>query len=324
LATYGTNAVAIDPNNTAIVYLGTSSLGLFKSKDCGATWEHVSTGEHGDEIDTGRNWSLVVDPKDSQVIYTTAGYGAGDVWKSVNGGVDWAPMLTPDVRTALAGGFVEKISMDPTDHLHLTVSAHGACVVNGMMTGCLAETKDGGKTWSLTKSAQSWSEGDGQTMIDENTWFYGALFGGIWRTIDAGGSWLQVYQGKADGNIYHASDGTFYACGSDGVLHSADGVSWNSLANSKSCGGNSNGGAMIAGDGAMMFISNGGGLGWNQTKPPDGGWYYSAAEVNPSTWTSLDSPTTMMQGGISIAFDKDHRILYSSNYVSGFWRLILP
>jgi hypothetical protein len=324
LATYGTNAVAVDPNNAGTVYLGTSSLGFFKSTDCGATWAHISTGMNGNQIDQGRNWSLVIDPMDSQVIYTTAGYASGDVWKSTNGGVDWQAMLTAEVRTALAGGFVEKIAMDPTNHLHLVVSAHGACTISGMNSGCLAESKDGGETWSLTGSAESWTEGDGQTIVNDTTWFFGSLFGGIWRTDSAGASWTQVYSGNADGNVYVASDGTFYSCGGSSLLRSVDGVSWSPLANSKQCGGNSNGGAMIAGDGQTMFTSNGSGLGWMQTQPPAGGWYYSTTETNPTTWMSLNSPTTMLSGGISIAYDKDHHMLYSSNYVAGFWRVVVP
>jgi hypothetical protein len=324
LATYGTNAIAIDPSNTATVYLGTSSLGLFKTTDCGATWAHISTGANGTKIDQGRNWTMVIDPTNTQVLYTTAGYGMGDVYKSTNGGVDWEPMLTPDVRTALAGGFVEKITMDPTNHLHLLASAHGPCTKNGTNYGCLAESTDEGTTWSFTSSAESWSEGDGQTMVDDKTWFFGALFGGIWRTTDAGGSWTQVYKGNAAGSVYIAADGTFYTCGGNGVMHSTDGVAWTVLSQSPRCGGNSNGGNMIAGDGKTMFISDGNGLGWGQTQPPADGWYWSAPESSSTTWTSLHSPASMMEGGISIAYDPDHHILYSSNYVAGFWRVVVP
>jgi hypothetical protein len=319
LATYGTNAIVIDPANTATVYMGTSSLGLWKTTDCGATWAHINTGANGTKIDQGRNWSMVIDPTDTQVLYTTAGYGVGDVFKTTNGGVDWQPMLTPDVKTVLAGGFVEKITMDPTNHLHLLASAHGACNKNGMMYGCLAESPDGGKTWSLTNSAESWSEGDGQTMVNATTWFFGSLFVGIWRTTNAGAAWTQVFKGNAAGDLYVGSDGTFYVCGlGAGVLHSTDGVAWSPLPKSPACGGNSNGGGMIAGDGKTMFISNGSG-----GQAPTGGWYYSATDPNPATWTSLRSPTSMSQGGISIAYDRDHHILYSSNYIAGMWRLVV-
>jgi hypothetical protein len=317
LATYGTNAIVIDPANTATVYLGTSSLGLWKTTDCGATWAHISTGANGAKIDQGRNWSMVIDPTDSKVLYTTAGYGVGDVFKSTNGGVDWQPMLTPDVKTVLAGGFVEKITMDPTNHLHLLASAHGACT--NMKNGCLAESTDGGKTWSLTNSAESWNEGDGQTMVNANTWFFGSLFVGIWRTTNAGAAWTQVFKGNADGNVFIGSDGTFYNCGlGAGVLHSTDGVTWSVLPKSPPCGGNSNGGAMIAGDGKTMFVSNGSG-----GQLPSGGWFYSSPEQSSPTWTSLRSPQSMAQGGINIAYDPDHHILYSSNYIAGMWRLVV-
>jgi hypothetical protein len=32
---------------------------------------------------------MVVDPTDSEVLYTVAGYGQGRIYKSTNGGVDW-------------------------------------------------------------------------------------------------------------------------------------------------------------------------------------------------------------------------------------------
>ncbi len=319
LATYGTNAVAIDPNDTATVYLGTSSLGMYKSTDCGASWVHINTGRYGEEIDKGRSWSLVVDPVDSQVIYTTAGYGMGDVFKSTDGGVNWEPMLTPDVREALAGGFVEKITIDPTDHLHLLASPHGPCVKDGAEYACLAESKDGGETWTLTNSAQQWSEGDGQTMINATTWFFGNQFGGIWRTTNAGATWTSVYTGNADGDVYTASDGSFYSCALNTILHSADGISWGAVPNGKPCGANSNGGAKITGFGDTMFISRGA-----SGTPPAGGWYWSTKDTDPSNWKSLESPASMGQGGVSIAYDPDHRILYSSNYVSGFWRVVVP
>ena len=318
LATYGTNAFVIDPNNSATVYLGTSSLGIWKTTDCGATWVHINTGANGAGIDQGRNWTMVIDPLDSQVLYTSAGYGPGGLFKSTNGGVDWQQVLTPNVTTAFPyGGFVEKITMDPTNHMHLLVSAHGACTQNGSDWGCLGESTDAGGTWTLTNSAESWTEGDGQTMVDSTTWFFGSLFGGIWRTTDAGGSWTQVYQGDASGSVYTAADGTFYSTAANGVLHSTDGVNW-SVLTSPPNGGNSNGGSAIVGNGQTLFISDGNG----GTEPADG-WYWSAPESNPVTWTSLHSPSSMAFGGIVIAYDADHHILYSSNYTSGFWRVVV-
>ncbi|HEV8245087.1 MAG TPA: hypothetical protein VGP93_04940 [Polyangiaceae bacterium] len=306
ISTYGTNAVAIDPNDNSIVYLGTSSLGLFKTTNCGADWVHISTGTNGTEIDRGRNWSLVIDPTDSQVIYTTSGYGSSQVYKSTNGGVDWLPMLPDDIDTTL--GMINTITMDPTNHLHLLASPHGVC-------SCMGETTDGGVTWNIIDSPMNWQEGDGQTMIDSATWFYESIFNGIYRTSDAGGTWNKVFNGGS-GHVYQGADNTLYTCGGNGVAHSTDGVNWSVFPNSLACGGNSNGCVMITGDGENIFASNGGG------NPPPGGYLASASEAAPATWTGLSTPPEMTNGGISIAYDKDHHILYSSNYVAGMWRLV--
>jgi photosystem II stability/assembly factor-like uncharacterized protein len=229
-------------------------------------------------------------------------------------------MLTPDVEEALAGGFVEKITIDPTDHHHLLASPHGPCKkADGSQYACLAESKDGGETWSLTNSAMTWSEGDGQTMVNATTWFYSRPFGGIWRTTDAGATWTSVYEGNADGDIYISSENKFYSCAMNGILSSNDGVSWSTVSGGKPCGANSNGGSKIAGFDDLMFISDGTG----GTAPADG-WYFSTKASNPSNWKSLASPDTMAQGGVSIAYDPDHRILYSSNYTTGFWRVVIP
>jgi hypothetical protein len=313
VSTYGTNAIAVDPNNTATVYMGTSSLGLWKSTNCGADWTHISTGQHGTDIDAGRNWSLVIDPMNSQVMYTTAGYATGDVYKSTNAGVDWQPTLTADVKKTLAGGFINTVALDPTNPLHLVVSPHGACVGADK---CLGETKDGGTTWKVIQGPSGWNEGDGLNIIDSKTWFYQSAFISIWRTTDAGGTWSVVSSG-ASGSVYRGGDGSFFSCGGGHVVHSTDGVTWSPLANSPSCGGNANGCAMIAGDGQKVIVSNGnGGM-------PAGGFFAKASESDLKTWTSLNSPAEMTNGGISIAYDKDHQILYSSDYVSGMWRLLV-
>jgi len=313
VSTYGTNAVAVDPNDTATVYMGTSSLGLWKTTNCGADWTHISTGKHGTDIDNGRNWSLVIDPTNSQVLYTTAGYATGDVYKSTNGGVDWQPTLTADVKKTLADGFINTIAMDPTNPQHLLVSPHGGC--NGVAK-CLGETTDGGSTWKITQGPAGWNEGDGLNMIDSSTWFYESAFSSIWRTTNAGATWT-VVSGGASGSIYRGGDGSLFTCGGGHVIHSADGVTWSPLSKSPSCGGNANGCAMIAGDGHKVIVSNGNG------GTPPGGFFAKALESDLNTWPSLNSPAEMTNGGISIAYDKDHQILYSSDYVSGMWRLVV-
>ena len=87
MGTYGTGAFVLDRKNPGTILLGTSSLGLWKSIDCGSTWAHVDTGTNAAAIDGGRNWTMVMDPTSSQVLYTVSGYDAAGVFKSTDGGV---------------------------------------------------------------------------------------------------------------------------------------------------------------------------------------------------------------------------------------------
>jgi hypothetical protein len=322
-STYGAHYFAIDPNNSGTIYLGTSSLGLWKTTDCGATWTHVNVGANGALLDQGRNWTIAIDPTNSQVLYTCAGYGPSGVFKSVNGGVDWEQILTAEVQPSLIyGGFIEKITLDPTNHQHLLVSFHGVCKnapVGGGDWGCLAESSDAGNSWTLTNSPQLPSEGDGQTMVDAKTWFFGNGGGGIWRTTNGGVSWSQVYSGEGGGSVFTAKDGTYYVVGGQAVLHSADGVNWTALPGS-SGGGSVNGSTPIAGTGTTLFVS-GGAYGGTE---PAAGWYSSASEANPMTWTPVFNVVPMVFGGSNLAYDPDHHLLYSSNLTSGFWRVVVP
>jgi hypothetical protein len=309
------NAFVLDPNDTATIYLGTSQMGIWKSADCGASWGHVNTGRNGAMLDQGRQWTMVIDPKSSQVLYTCAGYGPGGVFKSINGGVDWDQIFPDDIMAAFQSGFVEKITMDPADAQHLVVSAHGPCTRSGTSSGCLAETHDGGATWTLTNSAFPGTEGAGQDMVDAKTWFYGAPFNPLYRTTNGGAAWTAVIPQDSSGTVYTAADGTFYSCGGYGIFHSADGVSWSLLPNSPKCGGNSNGGSSMVGNGTTLFVSDATGH--------SGQIYWTASAAHPTVWSPLATPASMSDGGHNLKYDPDHHLLYSSNMVAGFWRIAI-
>jgi hypothetical protein len=331
--TYGAHYFALDPNHAGTILLGTSSLGIWKSTDCGATWVHIDTGTAGPALDTGRNWSIVIDPTDSDVVYTCAGYGGEadgvsslGVFKSTDGGVNWQQLFPQDILSTTAGS-IEKIAMDPTNHLHLLVSFHGACAnsPNGGGTwGCLAETRDAGTTWTLANSAEEWTEGDGQTILDDKTWFFGSLFGtsgvpgGIWRTTNGGASWDNVYVGDASA-VYIAPDGTFFSAGGQGVLRSSDGVSWTRFDSSPQ-GASVNGSCPITSDGKSLFAS-GGSYGGTE---PSTGWYASAPLGNLTNWTPAFNYVPMVAGAENLAYDPAHHLLYSSNLTAGLWRVVVP
>jgi photosystem II stability/assembly factor-like uncharacterized protein len=115
-------SLAIDPNNTSVVYAGTAGTGAFKSVDGGATWNPL-------KVDT-TVWSLYVDPTNSNVIY--AGSNGNGVFKSINAGASFARAGSPAVGVVLA------------------LSKSGKRLYAGTANQGVSVSKDDGATWSNT------------------------------------------------------------------------------------------------------------------------------------------------------------------------------
>ena len=65
---------------------------------------------------------------DPGVLYAVSGYGAQSLWKTTDGGTSWTDVLAgTEYETHADYRFVNNVSLDPTDHLHVVVSTHGAC-----------------------------------------------------------------------------------------------------------------------------------------------------------------------------------------------------
>jgi hypothetical protein len=330
IGTYGTHAFALDPNNPGTVYLGTSQLGFYKSTNCGSTWVHIDTGAGSDDLDKGRNWTIVIDPTNSSVLYTTSGYDKGGVYKSTDGGVSWTQVLTANVMQVAT--FIEKITMDPTNSQHLLVSFHETCKgtpLPGAMTdgmggwACLAESPDAGKTWSLTTSGMAWAgtDGPGQTMVDSKTWFYGTNgSNGLWRTTTGGVSpdgtssaWTKVFSGTVNGSVYKATNGVYYVGGSL-TGWSTDGISWQTIPNSPG-GLSHNGSTNMVDDGTTFYGANG------------SAYYTAPLAAGALTFSKMASSAPLTSAGSTVAqldYDKSHHILYSNNLSGGFWRVVTP
>ena len=379
VGTYGTTDFLIDPTNSGTVYLGTSQLGIWKTTDCGASWVHINTGNNGTDVnggsvagsllDGGRQWTMLMDPTNSKILYATAGYGAGGIFRSTDGGVDWSQILPTSImsRTQYAG-FIEKITMDPTNHLHLLASFHTICTgtalpgapiadnannvsvvsttnstptgtgTNYQGWGCLAETTDGGTTWSLTTSAYPWvnSDGPGQTMVNASTWFYGTNGPqGLWRTTTGGvavngaPAWTQVnlYTTAAGatqpldatiGSVYVAQDGSFYSGGNYAIVHSKDGINWTQLSGQYAPAlGSQNGSSPIVDTGTTVYIT---GSGSNWSAPVSTVQGYASTAPTSGLFTKMTSPA-QAAGGLWIKYDPVNHMLYTSNNLTGFWSL---
>ena len=161
-SSYSVGVVAIDPNNTNIVWVGSGENvsgrhvgwgdGVYKSTDGGGSWKNMGlkTSEH-----IGR---ILIDPRDSDVVFVAAegplwsSGGERGLYKSKDGGKSWSHVLKIDDNTG-----VTDIEFDPSNPDVLYAAAYQrrrktwSLLAGGPMSGIYKST-DNGETWIKLKS----------------------------------------------------------------------------------------------------------------------------------------------------------------------------
>jgi hypothetical protein len=318
-------AIIVDPFDSRTVWLGTGGENdeIWRSDDCGAHWTQVNTGPGsvGDGmtyggVGDGAQWSMQIDPVEPGVLYAVSGYGAQSLWKTTDGGFSWTDVLAGSEYESVADyRFVNNVSLDPTDHEHVVVSTHGGCK-SPYEPSCIAETEDGGETWRTLKAPEGWAEGGGLILVKGGHWIWcGAT---MLVTTNAGQSWSEALPGSGTCEAEYtirsfepAANGKYYLGSRNGVLRSADGVSWEHVP------GTSGNLVMIAQGSSQVFVAD-------QWQPS----LRRASLDDDETWVELAAPAQISQGsdgGIPfLAYDDAHGILYASMFSGGVARIVVP
>ena len=319
-------AIIVDPFDPRRVWLGTGGENdeIWRSDDCGAAWTRVNTGPGsvGDGktyggVGDGAQWSMQADPSDPGVLYAVSGYGAQSLWKTTDGGTSWTDVLAgTEYETHADYRFVNNVSLDPSDHLHVVVSTHGACSTP-YGPSCIAETKDGGQSWRVLSAPEGWAEGGGLVLVKGGLWVW--CGSSLMVTTDAGMSWSKdalAGGGSCEAeytirSFVPAANGKYYLGSRAGVLRSTDGAQWEHVP------GTSGTLVMIAQGSTQVFAAN-------QWQPS----IRSARLDDDETWSDLPAPPQISRGsdgGIPfLAYDDAHHILYASMFSGGVARLVLP
>lgn len=216
-------ALAVDPTNDNIIYMGTGEanssgdsydgVGVLKSTDAGSTWFSLGLAE------TRHIGKIVIDPLNTNIVYIAAmgtlfsGNAERGVYKSTDGGATWSHVLFVNDSTG-----VIDVSINPQNPNILLAAAwqrmrgpQGRRYVGGVHTG-IYRTTDAGASWQLLSNGLPVPAANvGRTSVaiaptnpliayvsyadDPGNFF------GVYKTINGGDSWSRTTDG-ALGGVY--------------------------------------------------------------------------------------------------------------------------
>lgn len=214
---YPVKAIAIDPNNSRVIYAGIgeahgnayvyhtttyerySQGQIYKSTNGGETWQLINTGP--DRIETPAYiYELAVSPANPDIIFATTEKG---FYKSTDGGVNWQRR-----QTGIPYDDVRGLAMHPSnpDVIYITV-----WTPQNPWQGGVFKSTDGGETWTAkNQGLKHRNDGTGhltsnypEVIIDPQNhniiytgdWAYGAY--GPQKSMDGGETWTGLIIYKA-------------------------------------------------------------------------------------------------------------------------------
>lgn len=177
-------ALAVDPSNSNIAYLGAAEGGVWKTTDGGSVWSSLTDAQAS--LSTG---SIAIAPSNDQIIYVGTGeedfsgdsyFGLG-VLKSTNAGSTWTMLSGPFAAGRM---YIGSIAVHPTN---------ANIVLAGTSSGVYLTT-DGGTTWTLVLSGADatgvmFNPSNGNTAYAALGSIGGSSKNGVYVSTNAGSTW---------------------------------------------------------------------------------------------------------------------------------------
>ena len=195
-------------------YMGTTGGGLWKTTDAGTTWKNISDGY----FKSPSIGAINVYQKNPNIIYVGTGtdgfrsnliVGKG-MYKSTDAGKSWNFIGLKNT------GQIGAVEIDPNNQNNVYVAAIGQPFQKNEERG-LYKTIDGGKSWKkILFLSDSIGIVDVELAPDNSNIIYaaswraerkpwtiisGSLNGGIYKSVDAGNTWMKLSDGLPNGYI---------------------------------------------------------------------------------------------------------------------------
>jgi photosystem II stability/assembly factor-like uncharacterized protein len=206
------SALAIDPTNNDVVFLGAGDGGVWKTTDGGSTWNPVT-----DEMPSLSIGSIAIAASNHNVIYVGTGegnvigsggaafdayYGAG-ILKSTDGGNTWAHIPGPfagptNSASHFGGAYIPSIAVKP-DNENIVLA--GVYMYSAGWKSGIYRSTDGGNNWTqvLLQGTSSSAPAMELYFVDTTTVLASvgnspsqSAYWGVYKSTDAGATWTKI------------------------------------------------------------------------------------------------------------------------------------
>jgi MYXO-CTERM domain-containing protein len=224
-----TSAIAVDPTNSSIVYLGTAMGGVWKSSDSGKSWKPLMDDQPSLAVG-----SIAIDPKSPSTVYVgtgepayRGGYAGRGLYKSTDSGATWSKIGGDGFDELTIG----RLILDGSDiYLAAAFGAEGrgencTSTYSGVAGQGAYKSTDGGKTFTLLRAGRT-VDLEVETTVTPRRLYLSDYDSGVHRSVDGGKTWTDqvgipaspygraeiaitaadpnvVYVGMGDGNVAH-------------------------------------------------------------------------------------------------------------------------